>query len=326
MSISVIIPIKNRAYLLKSTLDNILAQTLVPTEIIVVDDHSSDNLKEVVDGYKGQVILIPSTGIGPGAARNTGFLASTGDYIQFFDSDDLMTYDKLDVQYKQLESSSAGMAYCPHVKAIELQNGTWQQTDSILYFKKLSARLRYDQWVLRGACMITQSCLFKRNVIEDAGLWRTDLMPHEDLEFLFRIGRVEPYPIHSNIPAVIYRQHQSQITDLSTSQQTKALDQLNAYSLISKQFSEQIQAYSFLDKKVIANNLIRASKFVDRAYWNQDYDQLRTISNETIFYLNKISNKFQRMVTKSDWQFLHGVNTDATQFASYINKLDQGKS
>lgn len=321
MSISVIIPIKNRAHLLKSTLDNLLNQTHAPSEIIVVDDHSTDKLKDLIDTYKNKVILIPSSGVGPGAARNTGFLASTGKYIQFFDSDDLMTLDKLEVQYNQLENASSAMAYCPHVKAIEQEQG-WKQTDSILYYKPLPNRLRYDQWVIRGACMITQSCLFKRDLIHEAGLWRTDLMPHEDLEFLFRIGRSEPYPIHSNIPAVIYRQHQSQITDQSTTQQTKANDQLHAYNLIAVQLKNDRRAYSYFDIKVIENNLIRSSKFVDESHWLTDYNTLRTISNEAIFYLNKISNKIQRIVTQSDWQILHGVNNDKKQFESYIEKLD----
>jgi glycosyltransferase involved in cell wall biosynthesis len=325
VGISVIIPVKNRAILLKRTLENILNQRLQPTEIIVVDDHSSDNLAEVVELFKESIIFIKSQGIGPGAARNTGYLASTGDYIQFFDSDDLMTYDKLEIQYNQLQSSSSGMAYCPHVKAIELEIGTWEQTDSILYYKPLSKRLRYDQWVLRGACMITQSCLFKRSLIAEAGLWRTDLMPHEDLEFLFRIGRSEPYPIHSNLPAVIYRQHPSQITDQSTTQQTKAIDQLNAYGLIVQQLNNESNAYSYFDTKVIENNLIRASKYVDPVHWSADYNKLNSILNETVFFFNKISNKLQRIATQSNWQFLHGVNNDAKQFDYYIDKLDQQK-
>jgi glycosyltransferase involved in cell wall biosynthesis len=315
MSISVIIPIKNRAHLLKSTLDNILNQTYAPSEIIVVDDHSTDKLKELIDTYENKVILIPSSGVGPGAARNTGFLASTGKYIQFFDSDDLMTLDKLEVQYSQLESSASAMAYCPHVKAVEQEKG-WKQTDSILYYKSLSKRFRYDQWVIRGACMITQSCLFKRELINEAGLWRTDLITHEDLEFLFRIGRVEPYPVHSSIPAVLYRQHEYQITDKNTTITSRADDQLKAFRLISEQ--TETENYNFFDRLIIENNIQHAAKYSSTPV---HINAFQNLPNTLFGVLNRAVNKAERLLTKSNWRFVHGVNNDPEQFEQYVKKI-----
>lgn len=314
MSISVIIPIKNRAHLLKSTLDNILNQTLVPSEIIVVDDHSTDNLKEVINSYNKQVLVIPSYGVGPGAARNTGYLASTGKYIQFFDSDDLMTLDKLEIQYNQLEKTSAAMAYCPHVKAVEEENGKWKQTDSILYYTAFSNKLRYDQWLIRGACMITQSCLFKRELIEEAGLWRTDLMTHEDLEFLFRIGKAEPYPIHSPIPAVIYRQHEHQITDKNTTISSRADDQLKAFKLIYKQMEGG--DYNYFDRRIIKHNIQHAG-----IYANTSVEAFNTLENNLFSVFKKVLNKAERLLTNSDWRFVHGINNSPEHFKQYINKL-----
>jgi glycosyltransferase involved in cell wall biosynthesis len=320
MSISVIIPIKNRANLLPYTLNNILSQYLLPKEIIVVDDHSTDHLSAVKEEYKKNVSFIPSEGHGPGAARNTGYKESTGKYIQFFDSDDLMTIDKLKIQFDQLEQSGRGMAYCPHVKAIESIQGDWKQADDILYYKPLSKRLRYDQWVIRGACMITQSCLFRRELIEEAGLWRTDLMPHEDFEFLFRIGVVEPYPVHSAIPAVIYRQHQNQITDQSTSVQLRALDQLNACYLIYQQMKGR--RYTFWDHKVMANQMSRSASFVDKELWPTDYNNINhSTINKMALRIETIFHSLQRRMTRSNWRFVHGVSTQPEHFEQIISKL-----
>lgn len=313
MSISVIIPVKNRAELLKKTLDNILAQTLQPSEIIVVDDHSTDGLHEVKEKYADRVTFISNAGTGPGAARNTGFLASIGKYIQFFDSDDLMTLDKLEIQFNQLEKSTSMMAYCSHVKAIEQKN-EWKQTDSILYFKPLSNRLRYDQWLIRGACMITQSCLFKRELIEKAGLWRTDLMPHEDLEFLFRIGMHEPYPVHSTIPTVIYRQHEFQITDKNTTSASRADDQVKAFKLIHAQMDSN--RYGFWDKRIIENNILQAIK-----HSSIQSNEFHTLYNTAFAYLTKCKNKIERIITKSNWRFVHGVNNSSEQFDRYVRRI-----
>jgi glycosyltransferase involved in cell wall biosynthesis len=324
MSISVIIPIKNRAHLLPATLESILTQSEKPAEIIVVDDHSTDNIADLKEEYKDKAIFLQSAGRGPGAARNTGFLASTGKLIQFFDSDDLMTHDKLSIQSEQLQHSASGMAYCPHVKAIELPDGKWKQIDSILYYKPLPGKRRYDQWVIRGACMITQSCLFKRELLKEAGLWREDLMSHEDLEFLFRIGKSEPYPLHSPVPAVIYRQHEYQITDKNTTNKERALDQLNAWRLILQQMKDS--SYSFWDRKLMSANIIGSSLYVDPTSRPADYNKLNTFLNQSIFQSNRILNKVQRTFTRSDWRFVHGISNDREHFNNYIMKVPLPKT
>jgi glycosyltransferase involved in cell wall biosynthesis len=112
--VSVIIPVKNRAELLRKTLDNLLAQSKKPEEIIVVDDHSTDGIQLVIFDYITDCIFLNNKGKGPGAARNLGLSVATGKYIQFFDSDDLMTKNKLEVQAKILLTSDNGAVYCPY--------------------------------------------------------------------------------------------------------------------------------------------------------------------------------------------------------------------
>jgi glycosyltransferase involved in cell wall biosynthesis len=321
MSISVIIPIKNRAHLLPFTLNSIISQTRKPSEIFVVDDHSSDDLRPLKERYKEDVIFISSEGSGPGAARNTGFQASTGNLIQFFDSDDLMTFDKLAIQETQLLQSNSGMAYCPHVKAIEGDNGIWKQADAILYYKPLSSSMRYDQWVIRGACMITQACLFKRELIRDAGPWRTDMMTHEDLEFLFRIGIHNPYPVHSPIPAVLYRQHGQQITDNSTTQQNRASNQLKAFILIQEQMKGK--KFSYFDVKTAKLNITHSSAFVNE---DQRPENINSLTDILFGLSERVRRKVERTMTQSDWCLLHGVSNNPKHFSFYLNKIKYKKS
>ena len=89
MSISVIVPTYNRAELLPATLDAILAQTLPPDEIIVVDDGSRDASLTVLQRYAPRVRTIPIENSGELVARNTGLRAACGDLVAFCDSDDL---------------------------------------------------------------------------------------------------------------------------------------------------------------------------------------------------------------------------------------------
>lgn len=89
MRYSVIIPTRDRRPLLARTLGSVFAQTHQPAEIIVVDDGSSDGTVEYIQSLEGRVRLVRSQQRGPGAARNAGAAAATGDYLAFLDSDDL---------------------------------------------------------------------------------------------------------------------------------------------------------------------------------------------------------------------------------------------
>ncbi len=86
--VSVVIPAYNYAHFLPCAIDSVLAQTYDLVEVIVVDDGSTDNTREVVAGYGDRVRYIYQTNAGLSAARNTGIRASTHDFLGFLDADD----------------------------------------------------------------------------------------------------------------------------------------------------------------------------------------------------------------------------------------------
>ena len=88
--VSVVIPTYNQARFVAATVESALAQTYPNVEIIVVDDGSTDDTQAVLSAYRGTVHCIYQQNKGLAGARNTGFLASRGDYLLFLDSDDLM--------------------------------------------------------------------------------------------------------------------------------------------------------------------------------------------------------------------------------------------
>ena len=86
---SVIIPTLNRKALLQRTLDTVFRQDHAGAEVIVVDDGSSDGSLEYLASLEPRVRVIRLDRRGPGAARNAGAAAASGDYLAFLDSDDL---------------------------------------------------------------------------------------------------------------------------------------------------------------------------------------------------------------------------------------------
>ncbi|MDP9054818.1 MAG: glycosyltransferase family 2 protein [Acidobacteriota bacterium] len=95
MKISVVIPTYNYAHYLTFALDSVLAQTRAADEIIVVDDGSTDNTREVAARYAPQIHYVYQPNAGLSAARNTGTRLASGDWIAYLDSDDAWKPDKL---------------------------------------------------------------------------------------------------------------------------------------------------------------------------------------------------------------------------------------
>jgi glycosyltransferase involved in cell wall biosynthesis len=104
--VSVIIPTYNKARYIGRTVDSVLKQTYPNIEIIVVDDGSTDHTSDVLSQYQSTVSHIWQPNQGPSAARNTGLNASSGDFLLFLDSDDIVTPDKLALQTVALEKQS----------------------------------------------------------------------------------------------------------------------------------------------------------------------------------------------------------------------------
>jgi GalNAc5-diNAcBac-PP-undecaprenol beta-1,3-glucosyltransferase len=100
--VSVVIPTHNRAQLLARALRSVLAQTYGRLEIIVVDDASQDNTKDVVAQFGDLRILYihHETNKGGSATRNTGIRAATGDFVAFLDDDDEWESEKTEEQLK----------------------------------------------------------------------------------------------------------------------------------------------------------------------------------------------------------------------------------
>jgi glycosyltransferase involved in cell wall biosynthesis len=96
--VSCVVPVCNGERFLGEALDSILAQTHLPTELIVVDDGSTDRSQEIAESYGDRVVLLRQPNRGPAAARNRGIRAARGELLAFLDADDLWHPAKLDRQ------------------------------------------------------------------------------------------------------------------------------------------------------------------------------------------------------------------------------------
>ncbi|MCP9471105.1 MAG: glycosyltransferase family 2 protein [Nitrospira sp.] len=103
VDVSVIIPTYNRARLVAESIESVLRQTRPPREIIVVDDGSTDETRQVLASFGNRIIAIHQDNKGVGGARNSALEVAQGRYLAFLDSDDLWMERKLEWQVAIME-------------------------------------------------------------------------------------------------------------------------------------------------------------------------------------------------------------------------------
>ena len=158
--ISIIIPTYNRAHLIRETLDSILAQTYKNWECIVVDDGSTDNSDEVICHYQKQDSRFRSfkrpsyKPKGGNICRNIGLENANGNYIVFFDSDDLMTPNHLEIKYNGIKNNKCDFVIT-RTKYFNADNKT---INSYYAFDKYEITaynyvLQYVNWLTLDVCI-----------------------------------------------------------------------------------------------------------------------------------------------------------------------------
>lgn len=104
-------PAKNAGRFIASCIETIVNQTFLNWELIVVNDHSTDNTFKIASNYSAndkRIKIVENKGIGIIDALQTGFSYASGDFITRMDADDLMTEDKLQTMHDQLKQNGEG--------------------------------------------------------------------------------------------------------------------------------------------------------------------------------------------------------------------------
>ncbi len=179
MRISVIIPTYNRAYFILDTIKSIQNQTIKPNEIIVVDDGSTDNTKELLEELDITYIYQENQGVS--SARNTAIKIASNPWLAFCDSDDIWHNNKLE---KQMEYHQQN----PDI-LVSHTDETWKFNDKIIkkkaYHKKPSGDCFIDNL---DSCKIGASTLLiNKSILEDVGVFDTNLVACEDYDLWLRI-------------------------------------------------------------------------------------------------------------------------------------------
>lgn len=185
--VSIIIPTYNRAHLIGETLDSIIAQTYSNWECIVVDDGSTDTTVDLLATYckkdaRFQFHHRPfDRPNGGNAARNYGFKLSRGEYIQWFDSDDLMSEELLKKQVLSTKKNNKKITVC----LFDRYNEDFSKLQKAAVNNELHYNAFYD-FITANIRMNLQSTLWNKSLLLDFKL-NENLKKAQEYNFIQRV-------------------------------------------------------------------------------------------------------------------------------------------
>ncbi|MDK2808260.1 MAG: teichuronic acid biosynthesis glycosyltransferase TuaG [Clostridiales bacterium] len=195
--VSVIIPCYNASKYIGQAIESVLRQG-VETEIIVVDDCSMDETKEIVSKYlsmKNVHLICNAKNKGVAFSRNRGIKRATGQYVAFLDADDYWREDKLAKQISLLEEKKA--FFCYTGRRIITENG--EETNKII---GVSEEITYDMLCHHNEISCS-SVLMKRTIAKNLRMKHDEV--HEDYLMWLRFLKKYKVAFGINEPLLYYR-------------------------------------------------------------------------------------------------------------------------
>jgi glycosyltransferase involved in cell wall biosynthesis len=184
--VTTIIPVFNRAAMLREAVGSVLAQTYRPVEIIVIDDGSTDDTPRAADALAAahpEVRVIHQANRGVGLAREAGRLAAHGEFIQYLDSDDVLYPRKFELQVAALRARpECGVAYgwTRHRTGSGTLGDAPERDTGVVFETMFPAMLQSRIWE-------TVTPLYRGTLVARAGPW-LPLVNEEDWEYDARIA------------------------------------------------------------------------------------------------------------------------------------------
>jgi len=221
-AVTIIIPVYNREWCIKRSIDSVLNQTFQDFEIIIVNDGSTDNTSMILNEYANinNVEVIKQKNQGVSKARNTGIKHSNGEYISFLDSDDLWEKEKLQIQIDFFNQNKNCMV-CQTEE-------TWIRNN-----KKINPKFRHkkpsgDIFIPSlSLCLVSPSAvMMKKSFFKHVGLFDTSMPACEDYDLWLRSSLLFKFGLIDVQAVIKHGGHEDQLSTLPL------LDKYRIYSIV----------------------------------------------------------------------------------------------
>ncbi len=278
---SVIIPTYNREKILSRAIDSILTQTFDDFELIIVDDGSTDQTKELVRRYKDErVKYIYKENGGQNSALNRGLKEARGCYVAFCDSDDAWLPLKLEKTYeKYMEDEEVGVVYCwtgvNRSGQIELARNDYLEGNI------------YKEVLTQGYLTSPTFLSCKKSCFDIIGEFDLKVINCQDDDFCFNLCRYFKVALIKEILGVYY----SDVDDRKSSMKKTAAD---SYLFLWEKHKNEV--LRVCGKQVMADRYFKAS---------MKYLMIKDLKKAKEIYRLAIKNNHVKLLNKIKWWGLY---------------------
>lgn len=309
--LSIIVPIYNVEKYLPRCIESILNQTFREFELILINDGSTDNCKEICEKYKrmdSRIIVANKKNGGLSSARNLGIDISKGDYIGFVDSDDFIDVHMYEILLNTINAYDSDIVICDYYKVNEYDIKKYEKMKSNnkdIKVENINNIDAIERIITRDIkIVVAWNKIYKRRLFEN--LRYNEGMIYED-EFLahrilYRCNKV------SIINSSLYYYVQRKGSIVNSTFSSKKFDKVYAIK----------DRVDFLKDKGIVNLIDKAEKsFIDYFVWNYfvGYQRLENIEYELKRLKKEFNSVFYRIL---DNKFI-SLNEKITLFILYLS-------
>ena len=281
--ISVIIPTYNRVARLEKALESVRHQSLLPDEIIVVDDGSTDAtsvmMADFMEQTKIKTLYLQQPNQGPAAARNLGIDVSRGRYLAFLDSDDQWYQEKLAHQYCTMQANPAYLV--SHTRE------RWLRNNEHLNQKKYHFAPHGDiyQQSLRLCCVGMSTAMVRRELFSRYGGFDETLRCCEDYDLWLRVAPFEPFFLVDKPLTVKHGGRPDQVSNqfrLGMDRfRIQALAKLLRASALSEDQSQKAKAEFVRRCRIYGNGCMKHGRRAEAAYYLELAEHLFVLYENT---------------------------------------------
>lgn len=277
---SIIIPLYNKEYSIKDTINSVLSQDFDDFEIVIVNDGSTDNSSKVVERIvDSRIRLIHQKNQGVSAARNRGIKEAKYSWVAFIDGDDLWTTGHLSEILKMMTIFPDAKVYTTSFRYSDgLYTYKHSRENSIFrignYFKEALS----EALICTGTVVVDKSCL------KTIGSFNEKLNRGEDLELWTRLAKNYSI-IKSNKETLVYRLEAENRTGLS-----KDIERTHVY-YINLDSINDVDEMTYYKKSIIRRmfSYLKALDFKNFYILRKRHTRIK--SKEVLIYFIKLSKK-----------------------------------
>ncbi|QHS23522.1 CDP-glycerol:glycerophosphate glycerophosphotransferase [Virgibacillus sp. MSP4-1] len=294
--VSVIIPIYNTAEYLKTCIESIMNQTYRHLEIIMINDASTDNSKEIVNQFlrKDSRITLLENAVrrGVGASRNIGIKHASGDYLYFVDSDDILHQDAI-----KLLVDNIGEDYIISGSALPIKSS--EDMEKLKYTDETSVKIRKIENVFVNRSVLKG--LYDRQYVEENNIkFLENTTFYTEYSFMYKFFMNHDMIKHLKDSRYFKRKRKDLVKNPALRDMgadKKIINYLRMYSTVDSMFTRNKRVKRLIDKDFL--NYFRKHIFISIRETNQFHNVFHELSKA----MNKVNPehyKDQNFIVKKE--------------------------